>query len=76
MGFKKEAANLLVLNGDNEHVKGLNLIHDVSDPGRVLSDHCLSPESDCAPRSSYEYPSILVQPAGPRVLLGTGGSEE
>lgn len=39
--FKKAAAKLLVLNGDIKHVKGLNLIHDVSDPARGLGDHCL-----------------------------------
>lgn len=28
MRFKKEAANLLVLNGNIEHEKGLDLIHE------------------------------------------------
>lgn len=36
MGFEKEVANLLVLNGNIEHVKGPNLLCDVSNPGRGL----------------------------------------
>lgn len=79
MGFEKEVANLLALNGNIEHVKGPNLLCDVSNPGRGLMwSRPFSVQLNQRLHTSF-FPhcaSNLTHPSGLRVLLGTGGSEK